>query len=184
MNLNAIVDIALSHIYNNNGSYIEVSKICQQNNIDFNSSNSGIICAKFKQVDLFEVHEYASKYGYDSGLTPSLKGYEFYQKYGSYSNYLDIQHKAEEKAQRLAEKSAKGTHWSGIGALIAIPLSVISIAFSIYSYYQTNKLAKVNDATADTLKSIKTQVKEIAKPTYKRSLPVERKDSLVNLKRR
>ena len=179
---NSRVEYILNYLYNKPGHGESVSKILQQNNIVFDDTNSKIICEKLDQLNYFDIENYASKYGYDSGLAPNATGYEFFREYESYSNYLATRKKEEKRAKRITERGAYGSYWSGIGSMIAIPLSLASLGFSVYSYYQTSKQTGINQATTDSLKSIKTEVKSLSKSTYRPLKSLVKKDSLINLR--
>lgn len=157
------IDILLAYIYKEGNASCEVSKLLTSKY--FNYSSSYIICQKIDELGLFEVLKLnTEEEGANSFLRPNLKGFEFVEKYGSYSNYLLEQKKLEEKEtnkELWSIKSAMGDYYGGIY------LAIIAIFISLYQCNEN----KEKDITIQKLQYKIDSIERNRPPKFERQLP-------------
>jgi hypothetical protein len=99
MNLNLMIDALLESLYIQKEEHSTVYSILRSKNIEI--ENMDIIWDKVNNLNLFGKKTVTNSDTYrDMMITPNAEGYEFVQKYKSYSNYLDVI-ASEQKKQKI-----------------------------------------------------------------------------------
>lgn len=128
MNLDFIIDTLLDYIYLKNNKSGTVLSILKSKNIKV--ENIEIVHDKVMKLPYYDKEFVSTSDNRDLMIYPNAEGFEFVKKHTSYSNYLNFQKKENEISISLLKKSANGSFRSGIGAILAIPLSIYSLTYS------------------------------------------------------
>ena len=140
-----------------------------------------IIWDKVNTLNFFEKKSVSNSDTYrDMLLTPNAEGYEFVQKYTTYSNYLKIMNSEKEQEKAILRRNNTGTYWGGIGSFLAFIISIISLINS--------NVNSSNEATNTELKhsidSINLELKKVIQSNEKILKAYSKKDSLNVIRRK
>lgn len=173
MNLNLIIDTLLEYLYIQKEKHGCVYSILRSKNIEID--NMDIICDKVNKLNFFGKETASNNDTYsDMMITANAEGYEFVQKYKSYSNYLKVIDSEQKKAKSISNKNTIGTYLGGIGSFLAFIISIFSLVNSNINNESTNKELKYS------IDSIKLEVGKIIQLNEKRI----KKDSINIIRRK
>lgn len=181
MDLNKVVDAVLDGLYHQNKNHICASDLIQQMGLSYDQSNSDIICDKLESLPYYDKIAVASRSGSDLLLSRNGLGFEFIQKYSSYSNYVQVSEDAERQSKRIAEQGSRGSFWSGVGAVLAIPLSIVSL---VYTYQKDQKQERNIEILSDSLRTTATKLRAVEKTIQRQMKTSAKMDSLAGSKRK
>ena len=188
MNLIEKIDILIDTVYNQKISNQSISNIFESKGIDYDYDSSHVICEKVYELGIFRTINTSSSSGADFILNSNPTGLDFVNEFQSYSNFLimqKVEQESEQKANKIKEKwaikDAKGSYFAGIGAIIAIPISILSL---LYTLYQDTTQKSKDKEFNDSLKILKIELIELKKSIRKHEILHSNIDSLVNVKKK
>jgi hypothetical protein len=156
-----MIDALLESLYIQKEEHSTVYSILRSKNIEI--ENMDIIWDKVNNLNLFGKKTVTNSDTYrDMMITPNAEGYEFVQKYKSYSNYLDVIASEQKKAKDISYKNNIGTYLGGIGSFLAFIISIFSLVNSYVNNESPNKELK------HSIDSIKIELEKVIQLNEKR----------------